>query len=396
MKKGVILPMTQNFDGDNTVIGEQEELPRKQKFKNLDKVLDVDLPAQPDLIFSYIDAKKIVTINCNTNSENRNLQPRGTENILKNVLGLRGAAKYVQTPIESFRLFFADEMVNNIVGYTNDVIRTVLERFSVLEASTKYSHFRLVDHMDIRAFLGILYHRAALRVNLMSTSTTWHQESSNDLFSATMSHGRFKFISCFITFNDKGSRTESWKTDTFACIRELFELMNEGNTKCRFPSPMLSVDETLYPYCGAIGFKQYNPNKPAKYGLLLRSLYDSTTTYTYYTLPYAGKPKAAKGDAVKYYVTGTNAYTQHLVNEISNYSSIQGSNISLHPYFTSVSLAEWGFGEKVNNCGYYEESPNGNTKGVEITRRSRRKVSPLSATRRKKRDVCVIHLQEVR
>ena len=27
---------TENFDGDNIVIGEQEELPRKQKFKNLD------------------------------------------------------------------------------------------------------------------------------------------------------------------------------------------------------------------------------------------------------------------------------------------------------------------------------------------------------------------------
>ena len=207
---------TENFDGDNTVIGEQEEMPRKQKFKNLDKVLDVDLPAQPDLIFSYTDAKKTVAINWNTNSENGNLQPRGAENILKNVLGLRGAVKYVQTPIESFRLFFTDEIVNNIVGYTNDVIRTVLERFSVLEASTKYSHFRLVDHMDIRAFLGILYLRAALRVGLMNTSTTWHHESSDDLFSATMSHGRFKFISCFITFDDKASRTESWKTDTFA------------------------------------------------------------------------------------------------------------------------------------------------------------------------------------
>ena len=46
---------TENFDGDNIVIGEQEELPRKQKFKNLDEVLDgsnyIDLPAQPDLSF---------------------------------------------------------------------------------------------------------------------------------------------------------------------------------------------------------------------------------------------------------------------------------------------------------------------------------------------------------
>ena len=83
-----------------------------------------------------------MTINWNTNPENGNLQPRGARNILKILPGPRGAAKYVQTPIESFRVFFTDEMVNNIFGYTNNFIRPVLERPSdVLEASTKYTHF---------------------------------------------------------------------------------------------------------------------------------------------------------------------------------------------------------------------------------------------------------------
>ena len=77
-----------------------------------------------------------MTINWNTNPENGSLRPRSTENILKNKPGLRRVAKYVQMPIESFRLFFTDKVVNKIVGYTNDVIRPVLERFSnVLEAS---------------------------------------------------------------------------------------------------------------------------------------------------------------------------------------------------------------------------------------------------------------------
>ena len=134
---------------------------------------------KPDLSFSYTGARRIMTINWNTDPENGNLRPRGTENILKNVLGPRSAAKYVQMPIESFRLFFTDEMVNSIVGYTNDVIQPVLEKFSdALEASTKYTHFHLVDHMDIRTFLGILYLRAALRLNLMGTSTIWHHENS--------------------------------------------------------------------------------------------------------------------------------------------------------------------------------------------------------------------------
>ena len=56
-----------------------------------------------------------MTINWKTNGENVNLRPRDSENILKNLPDPRGTAKYVQTPTESFRLFFTDVIVNNIV-----------------------------------------------------------------------------------------------------------------------------------------------------------------------------------------------------------------------------------------------------------------------------------------
>ena len=104
---------------------------------------------------------------------------------------------------------------------------------------------------------------------------------------------------------------------------------------------MLSVDEVLYPYRGAIGFKQHNPNKPAKYGLLFWGLSDLATTYTNYTLPYVGNPEIVEGDVAKYYATGMKACIQYLVNKISNYSSIKGCNNLLYGYFSSVSLAEW-------------------------------------------------------
>ena len=81
--------------------------------------------------------------------------------------------------------------------------------------------------------------------------------------------------------------------------------MNVQNAKRRFPPPLLAIDETLYPYRGAIGFKQYNSNKPAKYGLLYCSLCDLSTSYTYFTLSYAEKPEEIAGEATKFYVSGT-------------------------------------------------------------------------------------------
>ena len=85
----------------------------------------------------------------------------------------------------------------------------------------------------------------------------------------------------------------------------------------RYPSSYLAIDET-YSYCGRIGIKQYNPSKPAKYGLLYRSLCDSTIPYTYFILPYAGKPNNFWANkASKYYVRGTDEYTKYLVTEAS-------------------------------------------------------------------------------
>ena len=151
---------------------------------------------------------------------------------------------------------------------------------------------------------------------------------------------RFHFLTRFIEFDDKASREERWQFDKFACIRDFFETVNEKNASVRSPSPYLAIDETLYPYRGSIGIKQYNLSKPAKYGLLYHSLRDAVVPYTYYTLPYAGKPSKTNNEASKY-ISGTDEYSKYLVNGGNHYSSIDGSNISMDWYFTSVTMAQW-------------------------------------------------------
>ena len=120
-------------------------------------------------------------------------------------------------------------------------------------------------------------------------------------------------------------------------MRELFEDMNKGNARVRYLSPLLAIDETLHPYRGYIGLKQYNPNRTAKYGLLHHNLCGSSIPYTYYSLPYGGKLQKVEGPTAKYYITGTNEYSKY--DELSVYCNLQGINISMDRYFTSVSLA---------------------------------------------------------
>ena len=89
------------------------------------------------------------------------------------------------------------------------------------------------------------------------------------------------------------------------------ERLNDHCGRMLIPSDLLSLDETLYPYRGRIGIKQYNPNKLAKYDLLYCSISDAERPYTYNTLPYAGKPNVITPQSE--YVTGTDNYTKYLV-----------------------------------------------------------------------------------
>ena len=99
------------------------------------------------------------------------------------------------------------------------------------------------------------------------------------------------------------------------------------------------MDETLYPYRGKIVIRQYNSNKPARYGMLYRSISDSRVPYTYYTLPYAGKPEEITDDSE--YVTGTDNYTKYLVEGLEQHVNLQGRNISMDRYFTSMTISEY-------------------------------------------------------
>ena len=114
--------------------------------------------------------------------------------------------------------------------------------------------------------------RAWLKLSLVYQETIWYQETANDFFEATMSLNHFTFISRFIAFDDKNTRPQLWGHDNFSCMRSFFEKFNHNIATDRYHSSYLAVDETLCPYPGKIGFKQYNSSKPANCSLLYHSL----------------------------------------------------------------------------------------------------------------------------
>ena len=104
------------------------------------------------------------------------------------------------------------------------------------------------------------------------------------------------------------------------------------------PSEYLSIDETLYLMRQQIAFRQYNPNKPRRYGLLLKLLNDARFPYTYKAVPYAAKPKAGDGS---YYLKSTIDYIKYLVTKVEAGQPITDRTIPTDRLYTSIESINW-------------------------------------------------------
>ena len=109
------------------------------------------------------------------------------------------------------------------------------------------------------------------------------------IYDAAISQQRMRFLLAHITFHDKNTHKDRWSSDIFSTARDIFEMFNKNCSKYVIPSEYLAIDETLYPMRHQIAFRQYNPKKPHKYELLLKSINDSSFSFTCKAAPYAGK-----------------------------------------------------------------------------------------------------------
>ena len=71
-----------------------------------------------------------------------------------------------------------------------------------------------------------------------------------------------------------------FQSDTATAIREIYELFKYKCARVLVADELPSLDETLYLTRTGIPFRQYNQSKPAKYGLLFRSLNSGEMTNT--------------------------------------------------------------------------------------------------------------------
>ena len=138
--------------------------------------------------------------------------------------------------------------------------------------------------------------------------------------------------------NSESTLKDRWPSDRFAAGRDIFQMFNKNCSKYVISSEYRAIDKKLYPMRHQIAFRQYNPKRPHKYGLLLKSINDSRFPFTYKAAPYANKPENGDGP---YNMCATEDYVKYLVNEVEKVARFKVRNISTGCSYTSVPLAKW-------------------------------------------------------
>ena len=106
-------------------------------------------------------------------------------------------------------------------------------------------------------------------------------------------------------------------------------------------------------------------------------------------MPCAGKPEEITDDSE--YVTGTGNYTKYLVEGLEQHVNLQGRNISMDRYFTSMTISEYLLDKGMRVVGTMRSDRAGIPKEMKETK-SRKSPSTLYAYKIQISSQCWFHM----
>ena len=144
---------------------------------------------------------------------------------------------------------------------------------------------------------------------------------------------RYQIISKFLHFADNSLYdAEDPDRDRLYKVRPLINHFNDTFKELYSPSKRISIDEQLLLHKGKLHFKQYIPNKRARFGIKFFSLCDETG-YLFSTEVYAGKNTIADEEEHKD-LGNTGQVVMRLMEPLLD----EGHNLFLDNWYTSFAL----------------------------------------------------------
>jgi hypothetical protein len=172
--------------------------------------------------------------------------------------------------------------LEQIVTYTNIYLDRIRPKFD------RSRDARPTSLTEIKALIGLLYLAGVYQSSHVNIKDLWAMDGTGiEYFRLSMGMNRFYLLLRAIRFVDITTRAMRQSVDNLAPMRSFFEDFVRRCQDYYELNNYVTIDEMSFR--GRCRFRQYIPNKPAKYGLKIIALVDSNTYYSYNLEIYAGK-----------------------------------------------------------------------------------------------------------
>ena len=176
-------------------------------------------------------------------------------------------------PVTFFELFMTDKLIHHICKGKNGY------------AAQKGNHTSKIEPNELKSFLAVLLLSGYIPYPRRFMYWKMSSDSRNTIVAFLFTRNSFLDVLQYLHLAENNNLNPS---DKFSTVNPLFKMINESCLQNFIPEKNVSIDESMVPYYGRHGFKQYIQNKPAKFGY---KLWVTATPlgYAIQFYPYAGK-----------------------------------------------------------------------------------------------------------
>lgn len=190
------------------------------------------------------------------------------------------------TPLEWFNHFFTDDLVDYIVSETNRFAEPCLDGID-LTPSSRAKKWTETTREEMRAFVGLLIYQGIVRKPSEDMYWSTRYSLSTPFVGEVMSHSRFVLLMRYLHLTTFVA--ERHEQPRLKKVFEIFKLLCQSFQSVYCPDRDISIDESLIPFKGRLGFKQYMPCKRARFGIKFFELCEAKSGYIYNIIIYTGK-----------------------------------------------------------------------------------------------------------
>lgn len=294
----------------------------------------------------------------------------------QNFTGREEVHIHTNNPIEVFNHFFDENILENIVVWTNKRAArfrgTPLPKQSILNSWTDVTQDELKKFFGLSILMG--------NINFPTLKHYWSLDPlyHHPIFGLTMSRNRFECILQCICFYDSDvvqAQNRMHKID------QVLKPILENANKVYSPGKFLSLDEAMVLFRGRLIFRQYIKSKAHKYGI---KLYELCTPdgFILNIIIYGGKGTVQDDEK---------GHTYNVVMKLMKDFLKKGHTVFLDNFYTSVVLAESLLQEQTSMCGTLRSDRTGNPKAV-----VQAKLQPGETISRQNGDITVMKWRDKR